>query len=105
MSALFWKNMSGTEGRVEVPAVGAVIGTMSRWSLTRPEESDPGNPGLLTLRAYFSYVNPALLNEPDLTKHVLITVRRGKHYRVCGERMAFDGTALVMEDCRLCPPE
>jgi hypothetical protein len=97
--------MTGTDGKVVVPSVGAVIGTINQWSLRRSEESSPGNPGLLTLRASFSYVNPALMNEPDITKHVLITVRRDKHYRVCGDRMAFDGTSLVMEDCKLCPPE
>jgi len=100
-----WKTMSGVSGQVTVPSVGAVIGTMVRWSLTRSEESSPERPGLLTLRASFSYVNQALMNEPGLTKHVLVQIRRDKHYRVCGERMAFDGTTLVMEDCSLCPPE
>lgn len=105
MSALFWQSMTGNDGQVTVPSVGAVIGTISQWSLRRSEESSPGNPGLLTLRASFSYVNPVLMNEPDLTKHVLITVRRDKHYRVCGGRMAFDGATLVIEGASLCPPE
>lgn len=105
MSALFWRTMTGTEGKVTIPSVGAVIGTISKWSLVRPEESSPENPGKLTLRASFSYVNPTLMNEEALTKHVVITIRRDKHYRVCGDRMAFDGAALVMEGCELCPPE
>jgi len=105
MSALFWQSMSGTEGRIIVPSIGAVVGTMSKWSLKRREESSPGDPGLLTLRANFSFLNEFLANEEALTKHVLITIRRDKHFRVCGERMAFDGATLVMEDCYLCPPE
>lgn len=104
MTAIFWQNMSGNEGQVVVPSVGAVVGTINRWTLSRPEESSPGNPGLLTLRAYFSYSNPALLNEPDLEKHVEVTIRRGVRYRVCYERMAFDGTVLIAEGAKLCQP-
>jgi len=105
MSALFWQSMTGIDGQVVVPAVGVVVGTINRWSLTRSEESTPGNPGVLTLRAFFSYVQPSLMEDDEITKHVIITIRKDKHFRVCGERMAFDGATLVMENCRLCPPE
>jgi hypothetical protein len=101
----FWVSMKGDAGEVVVPSIGAVVGTINQWSLRRSEESIPGTPGMLTLQASFSYVNSALMNESDLTKHVLVTIRRGKHYRVCGDRMAFDGTTLVMEGASLCPPE
>lgn len=104
MSALFWQSMTGSDGSVTVPSVGAVVGTISRWSLKRPEESSPGEPGLLTLRAEFSYVNRQLMGEDSIKKAVEITIRRGKNYRVCGERMAFDGATLVMEGCRLVEP-
>lgn len=96
--------MNGTDGRLIVPSVGAIPGTMNRWSLTRSEESTPGNPGVLTLRAFFSYLNLAMATDPDVPVDVEITIRRGKHYRVCGERMAFDGMTLVMENCTLCEP-
>lgn len=103
MSAIFWQSMSGTDGKLIVPSVGAVIGTITKWSLRRSEESTPENPGLLTLRASFSYLNEALAKEQGLTKHVVIQLRRDKHYRVCGDRMAFDGMSLVMEGASLCP--
>lgn len=105
MPGLFWQSMTGIEGKVTVPSVGAVIGTIKNWSLKRPEESSPANPGLLTLRAYFSYVNEGLMNDPDITKSIDITIRKEKHYRICFERMAFDGTVLVAEGCSLCRPE
>lgn len=105
MSALFWQSMSGVEGKVVVPAVGAVVGTINRWTLSRPEESSPGNPGLLTLKAFFSYVNPLLMNDDGITKDVLINIRKDKRYRVCGGRTAFDGTVLTIEGASLCQPE
>jgi len=100
-----WGRMSGQTGKVEVPSVGAVIGIMRQWSISRSEESDQGNPGRLTLRASFSYVNESLMNEDAVKKVVTIDVRRDKHYRVVGERMAFDGTTLVIEGAELCRPE
>lgn len=92
--------MTGTEGKLEVPSIGAVIGTMNKWSLRR-EESSSGNPGLLTLRANFSYLNESLAHEEVLSKQVTITVRRGTHFRVLSQRTAFEDGVLVMEDCKL----
>jgi hypothetical protein len=105
MSALFWQSMNGVDGKVYVPSIGAVVGTINRWHLKRPEESSPGNPGLLTLQAFFSYVNAALMNDEDIPKAVEIVLTKTKHYKVTYERMAFDGSALVLEGAKLCPPD
>lgn len=103
MSGIFWQELNGSNGQLTVPSVGAVIGTISKWSLRRSEESSPGNPGLLTLRASFSYLNEALSKETSLNKQVVLHWRGDKHFRVCGGRMAFDGMSLVMEGTQLCP--
>lgn len=96
----FWGNMVGIDGQVIVPSIGAVVGTISRWTLRR-EESGSGPLRPMTLRASFSYVNEYLLMEEALTKEIYITIRKDKHYRVTGDRMAFVDQVLIMEDCKL----
>jgi len=96
----FWGSMSGTEGKVTVPSIGAVVGTISRWSLRR-EETGSGSLRPMTLRASFSYVNESLLMEESLTKDVVVELRKNTHYRITGDRMAFVDQVLIMEDCKL----
>ena len=100
--SFFWRELSGKDGQVTIPSLGAVIGIMERWKLTRREESSPVNPGLLTLRADLSYVNPLLFAQP-LEKYVIIQITKEKHYRVRGGRMALDKQTLVLEEAELCP--
>ena len=96
----FWRELSGREGQITIPSLGAVIGIMGDWKLARREESTPGNPGVLTLHAFLSYVNPILINQP-LEKHVIITITKDKKYRVVYERMALDGQNLLLEGASL----
>ncbi len=100
--SFFWRELTGKEGRVTIPSLGAVIGIMDSWKLTRREESSPGNPGLLTLRASLSYANRLLFEQP-LEKYVIVQITKDKHYRVKSERMALVGQALVLEEAELCP--
>jgi len=97
-----WGNMVGNDGTVTVPSIGAVVGTISRWTLRR-EESGSGPLRPMTLRASFSYVNEFLLTEEALSKEILITIRKGKRFRVTGDRMAFVDQVLIMEDCKIWP--
>jgi hypothetical protein len=99
--SFFWRELSGREGRVTIPSLGAVIGIMSDWKLTRREESSPGNPGLLTLRAYLSYVNPLLFEQP-VEKYVIVQITKDTYYRVKSERLALHGQTLVLEEAELC---
>lgn len=96
----FWGSMVGTSGEVTAPAIGAVIGTMTRWTLRR-EESGSGPLRPMTLRASFSFVQEFLLLEEALSKEVVIEVRKDKHFRVTGNRMAFVDQVLIMEDCSI----
>jgi len=100
----FWGNMTGNDGTITVPSIGAVVGTIIRWTLRR-EESGSGPLRPMTLRASFSYVNEFLLMEPSLEKEILLTIRKDKHYRIIGDRMAFVDQVLTMEDCKLWQPE
>jgi hypothetical protein len=100
----FWGNMSGTNGEVTIPSIGAVVGTIIHWTLRR-EESGSAGQRPMTLRASFSYVNELLLMEDSVEKEILLTIRKDKHYRVIGKRMAFVDQVLTLEDCTLWQPE
>lgn len=99
--SFFWRELTGREGKITIPSLGAVIGIMSDWKLTRREESTSGNPGVLTLRASLSYVNPVLVEQP-LEKHVIIKITKDKEYRLTYERLALNGSDLLLEGAALC---
>jgi hypothetical protein len=89
---------------VTIPSIGAVVGKISRWTLRR-EESGSGPLRPMTLRASFSYVNEFLLMEDAVEKEIMLTIRKDKHYRIIGKRMAFVDQVLILEDCELWQPE
>ena len=100
----FWRELTGREGRITIPSLGAVIGIMGDWKLSRAEESNIDNPGEMKLVAHMSYVNPILIEQP-LEKHVIVQITKDKHYRVKSERMALEGLTLVLERAELCHAE
>ena len=71
-----FNSFSGIEGTVTVPGLGAVAGTIGRWSLRR-EDSGP-NAGLYVLRASLSYVNEALMTDSDFRKEVILLLKRDR---------------------------
>jgi hypothetical protein len=71
-----FNNFSGIEGTVTVPGLGAVAGTIGRWSLRR-EDSGP-NAGLYVLHASLSYVNEVLMRDSDFRKEVVVNFKRGR---------------------------
>lgn len=111
MSGYTLKSMRGIEGEVTLPALGAVIGTMQKWSLTRREDGSR-NSGY-RLHAVFSYLNPLLFNESSLTKQITVAIRDrdrsvNKQYRlepVPGQRMVLEGMSLLIEGVSIWPVE
>lgn len=99
--SFLWHELSGKEGQITIPSLGAVIGKIDGWTLKRREESAPGNPGLLTLRASLSYVNPVLFNQP-LTKKVVIRITKDLSYEVRADSIQLEGSSLTMEEAELC---
>lgn len=99
-----FQKLQGAEGRVEIESLGALIGTIGRWSLSRRGDDGPGA-GLYDLHAVLSYVNPHLWDDEDYTKSVLI--KMGKElFRVeqsDGFQMVLNGTILEMQGVKLCP--
>lgn len=105
------KSMRGVEGEITLPALGAVIGTMSKWSLTRREDGSRSSG--YRLHAVFSYLNPMLFNEKSLTKQITVSIRDrdrsvNKQYRlepVPGREMRLEGMSLLIEEVQIWPHE
>jgi hypothetical protein len=95
-----FQSIRGKEGRVTIPGLGAVVGIMTDWSLTRREDDSP-SVGSYDLRASFfgenGYLNIALFNNPKLKKRVEITLGDNKQFRL----EQIDGMRTVLIDKRL----
>jgi len=93
------KSMSGMEGEVTIPSLGALIGTFSKWQLTRREEYRRKT-GEFTLRGVFSYINPLLWNEESFQKEITIRLGRQRAYRLeinDEAKVVLEGRALTIE--------
>lgn len=100
---MYVRSLTGTEGEVSFPFIGAQVGFFKSWHLTRHEDNG-AHEGPYVLRAVFSYVNPLLWDQP-LTRQVTIRVGK-KSYRL--EQAPDAKTELVhqqlyMEGVSLCP--
>jgi hypothetical protein len=106
LKRLYSKAGNGPTGKVDVPAVGLLIGEFSGWDLTMRED-DP-HKGLYDLRASFSTLNRWMFDDPSLDKRILIEIGRGKQYRLIvadDARTVLDGTSLLIEGVRLARPD
>lgn len=104
-----FQTIRGKEGRVTIPGLGAVVGIMTDWSLTRREDGGPVE-GSYDLRASFfgehGYLNLPLFNNPKLKKRVEISLSSDKQFRleqVDGMRTVLIEKRLLMEGVKLCP--
>lgn len=95
---------NGFKGKVDVPAVGLLIGEMSSWELTRREEVEPGK-GIYDLRASFESIAEWMFNDPSLPRRIVIEIGRGQQYRLEADddaRTVLDGRSLLIEGVTLC---
>ena len=100
-------NISGTEGRVEVTGLRAVVAIFLRWSLERHGVSQSGEPTWI-LRAALSYQKDSLLGNKKLNKKIYIKYRPTKMFEVipeAGTEITVEGTSLVVKGVTLCPVE
>ena len=94
-----FQRIRGEKGKVEIPALGALIATMSEWSLTRRGGEDAVS-ALYDLRAVFSYLNPHLWGDEVYEKEIVVTLGRSKQFRVqkaSGEETVLVGRTLLMK--------
>ena len=106
MPYCLFRRISGVKGDVRIPALGALIGTMSQWSLTRRggEDGASNGDGLYDLRVVFSYLNPHLWEDEDYTKQIVVTLGRTKQFRVQkanDEVTVLTGRTLLMKGVSL----
>lgn len=100
-----FQKISGVKGEVRITSLGALIGTMSQWSLTRRGGENGADEGddLYDLRAVFSYLNPHLWADEDYDKEIVVTLGRTKQFRVQGhgEETVLAGRTLLMKGVSL----
>lgn len=94
----------GKGGKVDVPAVGLLVGEFTSWELKRREESPEGK-GPFTLRATFAHVIPWMFNDPAISHRIVVEIGRGQQYRLETDddsRTVLDGPSLLIEGVTLC---
>lgn len=98
------KQIYGTTGKVENPAVGLLIGEMTSWELKAREDVRPDQ-GLYVFRASFSHLSQWMFNDPALPHRIVIEIGRGQQYRLeeaDESRTVLDGLSLLIEGVNLC---
>ena len=105
---MYVKSISGVDGEVSIPSMGATIGTTAKWTLQRREDR-PSCVGVYVFHAVFVYLNPMLFNETSFKKEIKVRVgRNGQQYRiepVEGSTITLEHPTLHMEEVNLWPVE
>jgi hypothetical protein len=100
-----FKTLRGTEGKVTVPHLGALVGTFTSWNLER--RGDEGEDAeLYNLHGVLSFVNKALFEDDSYEKSVEVRLSKNLSIRLRsaeGTKTALNGRALVMEGVHLWP--
>lgn len=94
---------TGPTGKIDVPAVGVLVGEMDSWDLTMREGVPPGK-GVYTFRASFLHISAWMFNDPNLVKRIIIEIGRGQQYRLIPDddaRTELDGRSLLIEGVTL----
>jgi hypothetical protein len=110
LEKVMFKRLYGSYGKVDVPAVGVLVGEMSSWDLTRREKAEgepfPPEEGTYRLQAYFSHITAWMFNDPAVHTRIVIEVGRDYQYRLevaDDARTVLDGQSLLIEGVNLCP--
>lgn len=97
------QKLTGREGRVEIEALGALIGTINHYTLARRGDDGP-RADLFDFHAVLSYVNEALWDDEDYTKSIVIRVGKNELFRL-EQAPEFvwvrDGKGLEMQGVKL----
>lgn len=108
-----FKRLSGSEGEIDVPAIGLKVGTMESWTLSRHEETPP-ELGVWDLRADFSYIHQNAFSSDDLKKRITVVLgnpKKGgsrfliKQIESPTYRTQLEGKRLMMEGVQMWPAD
>lgn len=97
-----FKRISGVRGQITIPDLGAVIGVMEKWELTR--RGVESGVHRYDLRAVFSFVNPLLFNDTDYAKEAKLVLGRSKEFRAQladSEETVLTGRVLLARGVKL----
>ena len=101
---MYVRSLTGTEGGITFPTLGAHVATFKSWQLTRHEDNG-AHAGPFVLRAVMSYMNPLLWDQP-YRRQVKICLGK-KCYTLeqnANAKTEVIGTSqLIMEGVTLCP--
>lgn len=103
---VFASSISGTDGRVTIPSIGALIGYFSSWKLSATPDRKAYN-----LSATFGYINPTIWRRTqsgEFTRKIVLQVGKEKFYRLeqaDGAKTELKNTQLEMEEVTLWPEE
>lgn len=99
---LFKLIRSGTfkpAGIVDIPFLGAKVGELQSWTLTRRGDEGP-DAGLYNLHAVFSFVVDALWDDAEYTKRIVLSISPSRQYRLeqaLGFATVREGKSLLIE--------
>lgn len=110
---MFGRKVTGSDGAIRIVELGAVIGQVSKWSLTRETAGDDEtSTGYFTFRAEMRYINAALFESSEYESTVFITTgkdRQTRQVQQCrleqaeGRKVELKGRSLLMEGVKVCP--
>jgi hypothetical protein len=95
------RSFKGVEGKIIVPGLGAVVATLSSWTLRRDENGGAGP--RWTLHAVLSYQNETLLKNEGLQKKIICILSKDQKFELCSwETYRLEGSALICEGVIQC---
>jgi len=100
--AYLFKRISGVRGQITAPDLGAIVGVMEKWEITR--RGGESGATRYDLRAVFSFINPLLFNDPDYTKEASVILGRTKEFRAQlaeAEETVLTGRVLLVRGVKL----
>lgn len=104
VAGMMFRSVSGTDGQISVPGLGAVIAEFQTWNLSRREEQGTAGP-FWTLYAVFRYQNDLLLKNEALKKRILLRLNSGTRIELCTwEDWKVEGMQLFAEGVTQCQP-
>lgn len=96
MKGMNIRSYSGTDGKIVVPGLGAVVGTFSRWTIRR-EDSGRAGPRW-SLHAVLSYHNDVLLKNDAVKKKMICVLSKDQKIEIRQyESFRLEGATLIVE--------
>lgn len=102
-AANFLRTLKGIEGKIIVPGLGMVVGTLTKWSLERRDDGQPGSIPYWTLHGTLSYVNEPMLTSDKMNKKMTLVMSEDQQIEICSwDSITLGGTNIIAEGVIQC---